>query len=181
MSAACQNSSYLSDEEKDWNPYKAGQVLLFGTQDGRRDTIIISYVADHQFADGLAAPQNERLKVLAKLTKKSRSRGISELRFLYISAKTTDDPTLIDFELTVSNGSFWGKAISINVLEEYNEEFLNVPYRPLHDVLRIEYVGSQALQPEDIKIIYWSKSVGYVKCQKMDGTIWELINIIDSP
>jgi hypothetical protein len=175
-----QNRTYLTERDIVWNPYSAGQVLIFQSNDGAIDTIAITQVEDKRFPDGLGAETNERLRVLAKLNNRSNSKVSSEVRFLYIVAKTPKDSSQIDFELSIGNGAFWGKYFSIPELEEYKEEYLELPYKTFTDVIRVDDNSSQIYRPNDIATIFWSKSAGYVKCEKKDGTTWELLNIIES-
>jgi len=50
-----QNRTYLTEQEKAWNPYKQRQVLVFGTTDGRRDTLTITMAEANRFPDGIGA------------------------------------------------------------------------------------------------------------------------------
>jgi hypothetical protein len=176
-----QNRTYLTDQEKAWNAYREGQVLVFGTTDGRIDTVTVNEVQDRRFPDGLGAETNERLRVLATVNSGFGSEKRIEVRFLYILAKTGNDPSKIDFELSIGNGAFLAKAFPVHELDEYKENFLETPYGAFNDVIRIDDNSGRILKDNDIKTIFWSKSVGYVKCEKKDGSTWELLKIIDNP
>lgn len=179
--ACTQNRTYLTDLDKAWNPYKQGQVLIFGSSAGEVDTIEIQRIEDNRFPDGLGAPKNERLRILARLGKQSKSNVKQEVRLLYISARTATEPSRIDFEFSIGGSDFWGKYFNIHELEEYKKEYLELPNMTFNDVIRIDDNSNQRLRPYDIATIYWSKSSGYVKCEEKDGTVWELMNIVDSP
>jgi hypothetical protein len=176
-----QDRSYLATPDKAWNPYKAGSILIFTSSQGRTDTITITKIEDNRFPDGLGAEMNERLRVLAKLYNRSISKGVVEVRLLYMYAKTKTNTSKLDFELSLGDGFFAGKAFPIEALEEYKEEYLELSNRTFNDVIRLDDNSNQVLGPNDIVRIYWSKSVGYVKCETKDGTVWELVNIIDNP
>ena len=175
-----QNRTYLTERDKIWNPYKEGQVLIFQSSNGEIDTIVITQIEDKRFPDGLGAETNERLRVLAKLDNQSISRVPFESRFLYLAAETPKGPSKVDFEFSVGDGAFWGKYFLISELEEYKEEYLELPFQTFNDVIRIDENSNQVFRPYDIATLFWSKSVGYVKCEKKDGTIWELVSIVDS-
>ncbi len=46
------NREYLTDEEKNWNPYNKGQMIVFKSEIGLLDSIFIEDVL-YQFPDGL--------------------------------------------------------------------------------------------------------------------------------
>lgn len=54
-----QTKTYLTDEERSWNPYKTGQNLVFRSSDGRYDTLEIVHVINSAFPDGFGARCNE--------------------------------------------------------------------------------------------------------------------------
>ena len=174
-----QNRTYLTQQEKAWNPYKGAQVLVFEAVNGRTDTLEITRVEDKQFPDGLGALQNERLRVLVRISNLKVSKRPIEVMLLYIYSKTAQYSSNIDFELFLADGRFWGRGYSIDELESYAEFSVQTQNGIFDDVIRIDDNSNQALRDNDIATIYWSKSVGYVKCIMKDGTTWELINIIE--
>ncbi len=100
------------------------------------------------------------------------------MRLLYIYSKTAKYSSKIDFELSIADGVFWGKAFPIDELEKYAEISFQTLYGTFDDVIMIEDNSNRILEDNEITTIFWSKSVGYVKCEKKNGTTWELINII---
>lgn len=172
-----QSRTFLTQEEKAWNPYREGQILVFGTVGGYIDTLKISSVEDDQFPEGLGALQNERLRVLATLKNRSIAKGPIEVSILYIFSKTSQYSSKIDFQIFLKDGGFLGKAIPIDELKSYAEITVQTQYGVFDDVIRIDYRDGQVLKDTDIATIYWSRSTGYIKCIKKDGTIWELISI----
>jgi hypothetical protein len=171
-----QSRTYLTEQEKGWNPYTKGQVLVFMAEDGRTDTLTISAVEDKQFPDGIGARQNERLRVLARV-RASVAKSPIEVVVLYVTARTAKSESEIDFNLSVADGGFWGKYIAIHHLEALIPFSLQTQYGTFDDVLRIDDDSSQPIRNRDIKTIFWSKSSGYIKCIKQDGSAWELVNI----
>lgn len=174
VSMSCsQNRTYLTDQEKAWNPYKEGQILIFGTADGDLDTILITKAEGNRFPDGIGVLQNERLRVLVRINP-SVSKKAFDVVLLYLYAKTTMDSSEISFEIPLAGGRFWGKTYPIHELEKYEEFSLQTKNGIFDDVIRIEENSNQTFREEDIATIFWSKSAGYVKCIKKDGTAWEL-------
>jgi hypothetical protein len=175
-----QGRTYLTEQDKVWNPYREGDVLIFRSKDGQIDTIVITRIEANRFPEGLGAQTNERLKVLAQLDRQSTSKSPLTVSLLYLSAKTSQHSSKVDFEFSVGGGVFWGTPFAIMELDEYGEEYLELPYKTFSDVIRVDDNSNQIYRPYDIATIFWSKSAGYVKCEKKDGTIWELLDIIES-
>jgi hypothetical protein len=172
-----QNRTYLTKGQTAWNPYKTGQVLIFGTAEGHTDTLVIANAEDKHFPEGIGAPRNERLEVLVRINSPSVSKRPIEVPLLYISSKTTKDPSEISFKLRLAGGSFWGKPHPINELEKYGVISVKTSYAEFDDVIRIDDNSNQVFREKDIATVFWSKSVGYVKCIKKDGTVWKLISV----
>lgn len=173
-----QNRTYLTEREIAWNPYKTGQVLIFRTVEGRTDTLLITNAEDKHFPEGIGALRNERLEVLVRINSPSVSKRPIEVTLLYISSKTIKDPSEISFKLRLAGeGSFWGKPYSLDELEKYGVISVKTLYGEFDDVIRIDDNSNQVFRENDIAAIFWSKSVGYVKCIKKDGTVWELYSI----
>jgi hypothetical protein len=172
-----QDRTYLTEQEKAWNPYKGGQVLVFGTVDGHTDTLKITKVEEKRFPDGIGSLQNERLRVLVRVNNLTVSQQPIEVMFLYLFSKTDKDPSEISFEMPLAGGRFWGKPYPIAELEKLSELSLQTRGGDFDDIVRIEDNTNQLFRGEDIATIFWSKSAGYVKCIKKDGTVWELYSI----
>jgi hypothetical protein len=172
-----QNRTYLTEQEKAWNPYIEGQVLVFGTSGGNMDTLVITRVEDKRFPDGIGALQNERLRVLVKIKNSPISTKPIEVMLIYIYSKTAKDPSDISFEIPLAGGKFFGKAYPIDELEKYAEFSLQTQSGIFNDVIRIDDNSNQDLREEDIATIFWSKSAGFVRCIEKDGTVWELISV----
>jgi hypothetical protein len=175
-SSSCQNRTYLTDQEKAWNPYKSGQHLLFWIADGRIDSLVVTRSEANLFPDGLGALQNERLSVLVMITNLSISKVPIEVTLVHLSAKTKKDKTEISFELPLSGGKFWEKPFVIEELEKLPEISLTTRSGAFNDVIRLEDNSGQVWRAKDIQTIFWSKSFGYVKCITKDSTSWELVS-----
>ncbi len=177
IAAACDKSSLTSDE-KSWNPYSRNQKLVFRLENGRLDTLEIWQVIDGRFPEGIGARANERLRITAK-HRETESKRSHELSLLYILAQWESEPSKIDFEFFLPNNTFWGRGYPINELERFKEISIQTGYGNFDDVIVIEDNSRRPYEKDDIKIIFWSKSRGYVRFEKYDGSLGELINIID--
>lgn len=179
ITTACgQNKSYLTIDEKLWNPYNSNQKLVFHSNNDLYDTLEISRVIDGTFPEGIGARSNERLRVTTK-HRPTDSKGLHELSFLYICAQWKDEPSEIDFEFYLPNRTFWGRGYRIDELEHYKEISIKTHYGAFDDVIVIEDNSNRPFNKDDIKIIFWSKSAGYVRFELYDGTVSELVNIIN--
>jgi len=173
---ACQNRVYLSDREKLWNPYRVGQKLVFHSTGDRYDTLEIIQVDNSAFSDGIGARGNERLKVVTQHRVKDSNR-LHELLFLYITAPWKEDPSAIDFNFFLPDRSFMGRNYSIAELEGHKEIVLETPQGTFHDVIAIED-NSHPFKKQGIKVVFWSKSAGYVRFEQYDGTVGELVDLM---
>jgi hypothetical protein len=171
-----QTKTYLTDEERSWNPYKTGQNLVFRSSDGRYDTLEIVHVINSTFPDGFGARSNERLRVVANHRAMDSNRYL-ELSFLYIYSSWKHDPSGIDFEFFLPGRSFWGRGYAIRELQKYREISIGTPVTVFDDVIAIEDNSRRPINKQDIKIIFWSKSRGYVRFEQYDGTSGELVQI----
>jgi hypothetical protein len=178
IASACgHGKSTLTRDEKSWNPYSTNQRLVFHSENGSVDTLEISQVIDGGFPEGIGARANERLRVTAK-HRKTESKGLHELSFLYIIARWQAEPSKIDFEFFLPDKTFWGRSYPIQDLEGYTEISIETPYGNIDDVIVIEDNSRRPYNKDNIKTIFWSKSKGYVRFEQYDGSVGELANII---
>lgn len=181
LSSCFKSRTYLTSKEKSWNPYKEGQVLIFESSNYERDTIHIEKV-DFGFPDGLGVEYYEFLKVFSK---RSSSPDLGEyfsktFGFLTIAAKSEKEPSYIEFGIEVQNAQFIERQhYSFEDLSELAETWLTIPYGKFDDVIVIGNKTNYSSIPKAIETIYWSKSKGYIRLDKYDGTYWELIEIIE--
>lgn len=72
LSCAGPSITLLEDADRDWNPYRAGQILLFENTSGERDSMVVQDVAELTMSqgDGLSffPDKYEALVVGAKVT-----------------------------------------------------------------------------------------------------------------
>ncbi len=176
--ACSQHRTYLMESERSWSPYIAGQKLVFHSSNQRYDTLEIKKVIGSSFPDGIGSKENERLRVTA-IHKVDNSNRLHELSFLYIYASWRGEPSGIDFEFFLPGRSFWGRGYPINELEGCREISINTPYGSFQDVITILDNSNRPYNKSDIKVIFWSKSRGYISFEHYDGTLGKLVDIIE--
>ncbi len=181
ISSCSQNRTYLTEEEKSWNPYKEGQLLIFESSNYEKDTIRIK-VLDFGFPDGLGVVDyNESLYVLAEPTGPDLGKYFSNIYgVLKIVAKTEKKPCYVEFGLKVKDAQFIEhQRYFFKDLIELQEIEFTVPYGSFDDVIAIGNKQDYSSLTIAIEIIYWSKSKGYIRFDKYDGASWELVKIIE--
>lgn len=173
-----QNVTFLTDEEKEWNPYEDGDLLVFESSNFEKDTIYIKEVA-FVFPDGIGVVDyNQSLRVLAEHTDPVNENRDWETFTLILAAKTQKDSSYVLFDLRAKNAQFIEQRFSFNILNRLKEIKLSVPYGVFSDVIRLVNNEDYSNIPRAIEIIFWSKSKGYIRFDKYDGTSWSLIEII---
>lgn len=183
LTGSCFNSrTYLTPEQISWNPYKDGQVLVFKSSKNEIDSINIKEI-EAVFPDGMGVPDhNQRLRVLALHTDPRDANKDWETYILRISteSKKLGEPSQIGFDLRLKNSWFFEEKYDFDWVAAQPEIGVSVPYGELSDVIELNDKGRDDPDTElDIRTIYWSKSKGYVRLDKYDGTFWELIEIIE--
>ena len=164
MSLCSQNKTYLTDEEKRWNPYKEGQVLIFESSSYKKDTVYIMDL-DFGFPDGLGVVDyNESLYVLAESTGPDLGKHFSSsYAVLKIVAKTGNKPSYVEFGVELKNTRFvGGQRFYFEDLNDLAELSLTVPYGSFDDVIAIGNKNDYSNMPTAIELFYWSKSKGYI-------------------
>lgn len=171
----------LKQEEIKWNPYKKGEILVFTSNMGENDTIFILDVTNelHPTRHGTELPvftYNQNIEILVKHTDPNYDRYLIS-NFFELEARTKDSPTTIRFLLAAKNSWLYGGSYKLEKLKEKEQVKLKVPFGEFNDVLIIEDTEEEyAHRTNYVKKIYWSRSEGYVKWEKLDGTTWELKN-----
>lgn len=173
-----QNRTYLTDEEKSWNPYKIGQVLVFESSNFEKDTIIIEDI-EFGFPDGFGiVDYYEIMSVVARHDHFKDDRKAST-HLLTIAARTEKRPSYIEFGVEVKSAQFIERQrYAFKEVGELPEIHFTVPYGSFDDVIAVGNKKEYPNIPTAIEILYWSKSVGYIRFDKYDGTSWKLVEIV---
>ena len=129
-----QERTYLSNEIKEINPYQKGQILIFSSNYGLEDTLLVIDVADNRFTDGMGAPTNERLFVKVLLT------DSDEGRILKFYARTEKELEKIDFSISIKEASLVMDYVSIDEYKERKNVLVKTQYDSYGDVCRTSLV-----------------------------------------
>ena len=167
------NKTYLTDDEKSWNPYEKGQVIIFKTKTGILDSILIEEVT-YGFPDGLGVVDKyEILHVVGKKRRYKNNKEVSNYIFT-IDAKTQKSNSKIQFSISVKDSEFYPYYYNIeNYLMKLPEQKMIVNNTSFTDVIKIKTKGKLD-NNKGIRFIYWSKSKGYVRLEENNGVIWDL-------
>ena len=182
ITSCSQNRTYLDEEEKNWNPYKKGQVLIFESVEYGRDSIQILEL-EFRFPDGLGVVDyNESLFVLGESASqidlgKQFSNAYSLIK---ISSKTEKKPSHIEYQIELKNTKFiGGQKFLFQNLMELPEIQHEVAYGTFNDVVIIGNKKNYSKFSKAIELFYWSKSKGFLAFDKYDGAKWELVDILE--
>jgi hypothetical protein len=167
-----QSKTYLTKEEKQWNPYKKGQMIVFESNTKLLDSILIEDIK-YAFPDGLGVvDKNEILDVVGRKKRYHNNREVRNY-ILEIHAKTSKRGTRVRFGVSIKDSEFYSGYYKL-------EQLNNLPMRELlggnvtyYDVIKIR-TRNRLDETKEILFIYWSKSKGFVRFDETDGTIWEL-------
>ena len=173
-----QNRSFLTEEQKKWNPYRDGQVLIFKSNSNLVDSIHIIEGENLTFPDGPRLMYyNEILRVVASHELPGVKNPVNT-HFFKIFAATNEESAYINFIIHTENFGFFGDDFTIDELDSLPTIVLNLPNQTLTDVIVIGDRTNSLDVETAIETLYWSKSKGYVKLELYDGSIWELYDIL---
>lgn len=178
LTSCIQKKTYLTEEEKKWNPYKKGQKIIFESNEAELDSIYIDDVL-YQFPEGLGVNnQYEILSVLA-LSSSPQKNIKSKEYILSIQAKTETRESRIKFGISIKNAKFYAEFYKPEdkLIRNSGDSFLT-PYRKFENVIVIESKDNYNKAKDAIKFLYWNNEVGYIGFEKFDGTIWSLKEIV---
>ncbi|MBS1978692.1 MAG: hypothetical protein JST46_15080 [Bacteroidetes bacterium] len=171
-----QKETRLTEIEKIWNPYRSDQKLVFLTADLKYDTIEVTKGRESMFPSGLGSPRNETMRTVVR--KQFDNGKPTEFIFLMVYAAGYDEPSGVDFCLSIGSDRFLGRGYPIVELEKKVRFTLKTSYRIFDDVIKVKTTRISGGRNE-ITFIYWSVAYGYVKYERVDGKTGELINIIN--
>lgn len=171
-----QEKTFLSDELRNVNPYRVGQVMVFISNVSKEDTLTITKVEDGRFPDAIGAPLNEHLVVNAFRRSRTVRHGTDE-RILTILAKTNKQEEQIDFSISLKETSLIMKTINFSEYQSRATFNFSTRFNSYDDILHFENYPSRRTDDREIVEFYWSKSIGYIRLVQKDGTVWDLRSI----
>jgi hypothetical protein len=185
LTLSCKQKVYLEKSDLQWNPYKAGDVLVFKSSENELDTLYIIEVSRKNFASSLRIEKysNEHLHVQAKY-KRLEVNDFIHKKILTIQSGSPDAWSEIDFWFSTNNVTYFGKSELIYELREFAEKTVKTPFSIFDDVIQLTgkkgpelldgHFNQLSYQYRAIKKLYWSKSAGYIGYEMWDGKTWSL-------
>lgn len=170
------NKTYLTDEEKKLNPYSEKHLIIFESHNGELDSLYIDKIL-YQFPEGLGVKANYEIMDVKSVFKKKLGNYTIENKLLSVHAKTKERGTRIKFGFKSANLSFYSDYFDFLEFTDQKKINLKVKYGNFNDVIVLRSKDTYSDSKNAVKILYWSKSAGYVKFDKYDGTTWELKEI----
>lgn len=168
----------LKDQERNWNPYKMNEVLVFESSENQLDTIVINKIINNAVSSS-PAPELYRhtyLNVYAEsiVFKKSE---FYNTEILTISSSTPNRLAGIGFGLRLSNANF-GSSYKIEELNKYPQMSVTTKAGIFNDVIKLKPEIFYSEREDEVQFMYWSKKYGYIKFERADGFTWELVKKI---
>lgn len=176
---ACKTQK-LSKEDKEWQPYSKGDVLVFKSNDNKRDSIFIDKIESHSNPnDPLSTGKKkyESLFVSGEISLqnpiKTKIGHIFNRERIDVLQMTLDEnQTYIKFVLSKKSDSlkYPTTVLTLNELKKKigSNSSVEIEAKEYYD-LPFDY---------DLKSFMWSKKYGYTRYEFKDGTYWELEKFI---
>ena len=171
----CGKNVELSDEERNWNPYRLNETLVFESSNGLIDSLTISELDDNIYPDGPGPMKYYEQKLWIFARQNSILKHNPKVKILEISAESPRKPSEIGFLLSFENARFAGWGFEIHKLKKYPTLTISTKAGKYEDVIKLESVMYYPDRENDVQFMYWSKKNGYVKFERKDGLTWELI------
>jgi hypothetical protein len=180
----------ISEKEAKFVPYKAGDRLIFKSTSGELDTIHVLKI-DHYFGK---KGQNNVSPFIANegyigvwvnhSTRSSKKSSVEKSNhYFLIMHKLGRDSLIVYFELEAKGAySYYFDPISLRQIQSTKTEKMVILGHNYDDIIRIKHNREtiEAFQNERdfIKLIFWSKNLGYVRFDLGNGEKWFLKSII---
>ena len=170
------NKTRLTEDQILINPYKTGQELIFISNNGDENRVTITNVKRGVFADGIGAPNNERLVVEAFHDSKSIQGG-KIARIFSLHAKTDKKESGLIFSFSMKDAY---QRINFEKVTDYNSRPIiqfNNGYEIFDDAIHYSEFTIYGNDGNQIVEFYWSQSHGYIRLIRGDGVVWNLKSI----
>lgn len=161
-----------------WNPYKRWEVLIFGSEKNERDSIFIAEVETlHQGKTKVLKVNGE---VIDNMLDAGKTPDKISFPLMTISIPENADAFLSIRLKTKHAGLFSFETKSITSLEALPKEEIDVYGTMYKDVLILQPDTTAAAYQRDstpnslVQKIYWSKSMGLIRYELKDGSVWSL-------
>lgn len=150
----------LSQSDLEWQPYKKGDVLIFESNKGEKDTVKIESVEVYTNTDEPLAVFPNKLQSLFVIAEK----GVLEMT-------ASESGTSVHFTIRLGKNKLKHSSV-VQSIKEMNG--LNKDKNGRYVIEAKEYYDNMIDQPFDLRYIYWSKEYGYLGLEFKENYIWTL-------
>lgn len=170
---ACRETYRLSQDEHDWMPYKGNEILVFSSNKGGTDTIVLlqkDTLIAYPEAQALNGKTYEVVAVFAKFST-GVTKGLVELE------KSKDKIARIYFNLSAKDAFFYRlTGLKVDSLSQQLATTLATRSKKYNDIYIIEDEDWLNFKQRSnyVTKLYWSKSEGLIRYDKQDSVYWEL-------
>lgn len=169
----------LLDTDIDFNPYNIGDTLLFNSNKGEKDTIIIYSINKDVLTEKcysyfsciyskLITDSWEGFSVNTnKINENWKGKTLLTIRAEPDGRKT------IYFDISLNNAWWYGNEENLEQIKKIESITFNNGIHTFSDVQVIKSNSQEYLERQNfIEKIYWSKSYGIIGFDKLDGEKW---------
>ncbi len=155
----------LSETDLEWQPYKKGDRLIFESNKGEIDTIIIESVESYFNAD-------DHLSLLPSTVQTLFVMGNIEL----LKLSSDKYGSKVEFKLRLGKNDLKYPGIILYLNEENLEASEEVEFntKRCYKIKAIESRGNMKNRSFDLNYIYWSMRYGYLGLEFKDNYVWNL-------
>ncbi len=168
LSCLCSCSIYnFSRKQKRWNPYKAGQKIVFRSQAGKTDTIYIMSVEafEHTAPMALISDVNHSIAITARVPNPFTNVGDRHFTHSYqtiVGLHTNDGDANVDIHLDVYGHCFVSEMNSFKKLE--NSITMTLGGKTYNDIIIFECNNEKYCSDHKaMRRLYWSNKFGIVQ------------------
>lgn len=166
MAALFSCRSYkLSQSDLSWQPYIEGDTLVFESNKGVFDTVVIKSIEKHSNPDDYLAIFPNFTQTLFVIDKNA-----------IITLKSYKHNSQIMFDLGLGKNHLMSPT---TILELQNKSISKLKKVSYNDIMCYKIKAEQSISnlkhfPFDLNYIYWNKQYGYVGLEYKNNEIWKL-------
>lgn len=169
----------LSKEDKKWQPYKKGDVLVFKSSSNEIDTVFIRKIHTHTNGDDPLTPKSFHQSLFVDAEVSLREPRIQNKKPYYreyigvLSMYAGKGTSSITFDLNKRSDtlSFPSNLLLTFSLKSLENKVSNLRYKSFEIIPNL---SNDLSNDYDLKNYWWSKEFGYVRYEFKNGYYWEL-------
>lgn len=167
----------LDNKDMEWNPYKAGDILVFKDDFGVFDTVYITSInVFTNPSDPLSVHPEHIQSMVVEASYTDPYRSNIRIEGGYLKLTKRQDGLSVYFDLKMRNALLYDNMFLAKDLDRLKPMRIDDPRSNYLGVIEIRSSDTQyANRSNFIKSFYWKKGVGYVKIQLANNT-WMLVN-----